>query len=198
MKQRKVPKAQPRRVAMGETQAVAASFPEGGNKLSSGHTKMSTNYTIHSSALEQARKARKPAPRTNSKENLSVSRKLALPHSKSRKKLKISLHPERTVPPPEESYREYCLVDENFIPVVNADDKKHLQDILSQTATTSCDFNYQFRPPAHSQLRKRAISNSRHSEEEPLPRPVQKIDVSTSVIKIAQPQYTTIEISAVV
>ena len=76
---------------------------------------------------------------------------------------------------PEESYREYCLVDENFIPVVNADDKKHLQDILAQTATTSCDFNSHFRTAGYTvfpQLRKRAISSSRNSEEETNSKPV--------------------------
>ncbi len=93
MKQKKSPKVQPRKVAMGETQAIPTSFPEGSNKMASGHTKMSTNYTIHSSALDQARKAKKAVPRTNSKENLSVSRKFALPNSKSSKKLKINLHP---------------------------------------------------------------------------------------------------------
>ena len=89
MKQRKATKTQPKKVAMGEIHAVGSGFVERGNKMPSGHTKLSTNYTIHSNALEQARKANKVAPRSKSKENpLTNSRKL--PNSKSTKKLKIN------------------------------------------------------------------------------------------------------------
>lgn len=90
MKQRKATKTQPKKVAMGETHPLTSGFVENSNKMPSGHTKMSTNYTIHSNALEQARKANKIAPRSKSKENpLSVSRKL--PNSKSSKKFKLNL-----------------------------------------------------------------------------------------------------------
>ena len=51
MKQKKSAKTQPKRVAMGEAPPAPTSFPEANNKMPSGHTKMSTNYTIHSSAL---------------------------------------------------------------------------------------------------------------------------------------------------
>jgi hypothetical protein len=185
---------------MGESPVAAGGFAESGHKQPSGHTKMSTNYTIHSSALEQARKAKRPAPRSNGKDNpLTNSRKL--PNSKSSKKLKINLQLDHKAPVPEQSYREYCLVDENFVPIVNADDQKHLEDMLSQTATTSCDFNSHFKAAAgHTgapQLRRRAISNTRQSAHQPAIEVVEKMDVSTSVLKLAQPECTSIEISAV-
>jgi hypothetical protein len=122
MKQRKSPKTQPKKVALGDGHVQPATFVESSNKQPSGHTKMSTNYTIHSAAIEQARKQKKPNPRSNSKENpLTGSRKL--PNSKSTKKLRINLEVEdRAVSPsPQVSYREYCLIDENFVPVVNSD-----------------------------------------------------------------------------
>lgn len=100
---------------------------------------MSTNYTIHSSAFEQARKQKKATQRST-KENPQSPSASKLPHSKSSKKLKINLQQHQLSPSAEPSYREYCLIDESFVPVANADEQKMLEDFLSQTAATSSDF----------------------------------------------------------
>jgi hypothetical protein len=78
------------------------------------------------------------------------------------------------------------------VPIVNAEDQKRLSDMLSQTAATSSDFSTHFKnmaPKAPTpQLRRRASSHLRSEEEQkkPIIKEVEKIDVSTSVLKIAE------------
>lgn len=92
MKQRKNKPNQPKRIAIinHEDASVCADTT---NKLPSAHTKMSTNYTIHSTAHNSqsfpAKKTKKANGRS-SKDSPSTANQ-GLPNSKSSKRLKINL-----------------------------------------------------------------------------------------------------------
>jgi hypothetical protein len=65
------------------------------------------------------------------------------------------------MPNGEVSYREYCLVDNNFVPITDDHHQKILDEMFAKTASTSLDKTYfsQINKQPPSQLRRRSISS---------------------------------------
>ena len=65
------------------------------------------------------------------------------------------------MPNGEVSYREYCLVDNNFVPITDDHHQKILDEMFAKTASTSLDKTYfsQVNKQPPSQLRRRSISS---------------------------------------
>lgn len=61
------------------------------------------------------------------------------------------------------SYREYCLVDNNFVPITDDNHQKILDEMLAKTASTSLDKTYfsQTNKQSKEKLRRRSISSEK-------------------------------------
>lgn len=177
MRGRKQKQSAPKKVTITSGEGFSSHFAYNNAKQVSGHTKISTNCTIHSSATGQAAIDRKHKNKKNGvllgKQDTSEAAR-PLPTSKSTKKLRLlelPLKKEITFQAEKEpSYREYCVVDENFVPITTNNEKKLLDHFLSQTASSSCDYNFfknldkpAAKDPYCAILRKRSISSEKES-----------------------------------
>lgn len=59
------------------------------------------------------------------------------------------------------SYREYCLLDNNFVPITENNHQKMFEEMFAKTASTTLDNNYfkQVDKNQSTKLRKRTISS---------------------------------------
>jgi|LakMenE18May11ns_1017448.scaffolds.fasta_scaffold8195433_1 hypothetical protein len=89
MKQRKGKASHPKKITLYDEKPHLPIYTEHILKEASGHTKTSTNYTMHSTLLPHQKKTKKTAVKPQKEVVSGVVR--GLPTSKSSKKLKINL-----------------------------------------------------------------------------------------------------------
>ena len=162
MKARRQKKSQPRKVvlAMEEVPTAPSSFFL--SKHPSAHNKPLSNTSLHQNAkmsggVQMGRKGKKSGNPTGRE---------GLPTSKSSKKIRvpaITLHrSKQNEKVPEESYREYCLVDHNFFGLSLESEEALSTHFLAKATASTCDFS-SFKPTkpschAEQRLRKKSIS----------------------------------------
>lgn len=108
MKQRKGKANHPKKITLYDEKPQLPIYTEHTLKEASGHTKTSTNYTMHSTLHPNQKKTKKTTVKSQKEIASVVSR--GLPTSKSTKKLKINLETRMSKAVAQESFREYCLV----------------------------------------------------------------------------------------
>lgn len=109
MKQRKGKANHPKKITLYDEKPQLPLYTEQTLKEASGHTKTSTNYTMHSTLHPHQKKTKKGASKPQKEGGFEVVR--GLPTSKSTKKLKINLETRISKAVAQESFREYCLVE---------------------------------------------------------------------------------------
>ena len=108
MKQRKGKTNHPKKITLYDEKPQLPLYTEHTLKEASGHTKTSTNYTMHSTLHPHQKKTKKSTSKPQKEVVPGVVR--GLPTSKSTKKLKINLETRINKAVAQESFREYCLV----------------------------------------------------------------------------------------
>ena len=104
---------------------------------------------------------------------------------------------DRKMPNGEVSYREYCLVDNNFVPITDNHHQKMLDEMFAKTASTSLDKTYfsQLNKQPTGQLRRRSIS----SEQSIISFPTKMSTHDKSISNIHEPiQLVSTEVEATV
>lgn len=108
MKQRKGKANHPKKITLCDEKPQLPIYTDHTLKEASGHTKTSTNYTMHSTLHPHQKKTKKSTAKPQREVVSGASR--GLPTSKSTKKLRINLEARISKAVAQESFREYCLV----------------------------------------------------------------------------------------